>query len=143
MAKFKATNLIQKKFDEMGLEYRVDTVDSREVISVGVSIKGGPSIQLRFISRNDNNDVAIRGYELISRVPAEKRAAVLEVCNQMHIKIRHLRFVLNESNDLNVEYDLPLITSDDCVGEAAFEMILRTAKILDENYSAFMKALYA
>lgn len=113
------------------------------MISAGYTIEGGPFILIRFISRDDDNDVVIRVFEIINKVPAEKRAAVLEVCNQMHIKVRYVKFVLDEDNDLNLEYDLPQETSDDCVGEAAFEMLYRIVKILDDNYSAFMKALYA
>lgn len=66
----------------------------------------------------------------------------MEVCNQMHIKVRYVKFVLDEDNDLNLEYDPPQLISDDCVGEVAVEMMIHIARIMDENYSAFMKALY-
>lgn len=62
--------------------------------------------------------------------------------NEYNNKYRFLKFVLDADNDINVEYDLPVSTGDDCLGEMAFEIFIRTIQILDEGYILFVKALY-
>ena len=61
----------------------------------------------------------------------------------MNHKVRFAKFVLDNDGDINVEYDFPLKSSDDCVGEIAFEIFVRMMQILDEHYSIFMKAMYS
>lgn len=98
---------------------------------------------MRFISRDNDNDVAARIFGLISNTPKEKRARVMEACNVLNHKIRYMKFYLDTDGDINVEYDFPVHSPDDGIGEMAFEIFVRMMQILDSEYSIFMKALYS
>ena len=98
---------------------------------------------MRFISRDNDNDVAARIFGLITNTPNEKRARVMEACNVLNHKIRYMKFYLDTDGDINVEYDFPVHSPDNGIGEMAFEIFVRMMQILDSEYSIFMKALYS
>lgn len=58
-------------------------------------------------------------------------------------KFRYMEFHLDSDGNINVEYDFPVHTPDNGIGEMAFEILVRTMAILDEGYNIFMKALYS
>lgn len=67
----------------------------------------------------------------------------MEACNVLNRKIRYMKFNLDTDGDINVEYDFPLHSPDDGIGEMAFEVFIRMMQILDSEYGIFMKALYS
>ena len=142
MYKHKATKLIVDVFRDNNLKFDVDCNLHQEVIRAGFSIDGGPRVIAAFISRDDDNDVALRILGLITKVPEEKRTRVMEACNILNTKIRYLKFNVDVDGDINVEYDFPINSGDDCLGTMAVEMFARTMKILDSEYKIFMKAIY-
>ncbi len=142
MYKYKATKLIVDVFRDNDLKFDVDSNLHQEVIRAGFSIDGGPRVIAAFISRDDDNDVALRILGLITKVPEEKRTRVMEACNILNTKIRYLKFNVDVDGDINVEYDFPINSGDDCLGTMAVEMFARTMKILDAEYKIFMKAIY-
>lgn len=139
---FNATNRIVETFERNDLKFHVTNVNGREQVLAGFSVDNGPNVVMKFISRDDDNDVAARIFGLVSNTPKEKRFRVMEACNILNRKIRYLKFYLDIDGDINVEYDFPLRSSDDCIGEMAFEIFIRTMKILDAEYEIFIKALY-
>ena len=141
MSKFKATSLITDKFNDRGLIYSVRDL-GREEILVDIPVQGGPLVYMKMISSDNHNDVAIRLPCLFSHIPDEKRIRMMEACNYINMKVRFLKFIVDNDNDLNLEYDLPQSMSDDCVGESAMEMLIRTSQILKDFYPLLSKALY-
>lgn len=139
---YKATGLIQETFDKKGIKYRIDTAGDAEIVCAGFSIDEGPSVIARFISRDNDNDVALRVLSLINNVPEAKRARVMEACNVLNNKVRYMKFYIDEDGDVNVEFDFPVNVCDECLGEAAYEMFQRIMAILKGEYTLFMKALY-
>lgn len=53
-----------------------------------------------------------------------------------------MKFYIDSDGDINVEYDFPVHSSDECIGEMAFEIFVRTMQILDGEYEFLMKTLY-
>ncbi len=139
---FYTTKLISETFDQRGVKYRINELDSVSDIEAGYKVAGGPIISIRFISNSEKNDVAVRVFGVINEIPAEKRAAMLEACNQLMKEIRFLKFCLDDRNDINVEYDFAMNTPDDAIGECCFEMLARMMTILDQKYPVLARALY-
>lgn len=140
---FKATNLIAEAFEKCGVKFDVVSHHGSEQLLAGFSVDCGPNVIMRFISRDNDNDIAARIFGLISNTPKEKRARVMEACNVLNYKIRYMKFYLDTDGDINVEYDFPVHSPDDGIGEMAFEIFVRMMQILDSEYSIFMKALYS
>lgn len=138
----KATNLITEVFDDRDIKYRVVESDDASIVEAGFSVTAGPQIIARFISNDEDNDVAVRVFSLICRVPEDRRASVLEACNTLSGKIRFFKFYLNADNDVNMEADLPVRTDDGCVGECCFELFVRIMSILDSEFHILAEALY-
>lgn len=97
---------------------------------------------VRFISLDDDNDVAIRALGIVGGVPKEKRLRVLEACNEINCKRRFLKFVLDRDGDVNVEYDFLMRADDGCIGEMACEVFAITMHLIDKDYPLLMKAIY-
>ena len=140
---FKAINLIAETFEQRGVKFDVVSHHGSEQLLAGFSVDCGPNVIMRFISRDNDNDVAARIFGLISNIPKEKRTRVVEACNVLNRKIRHMKFILDTDGNINVEYDFPVYTPDEGIGEMAFEIFVRMMGILDAEYSIFMKALYS
>ena len=141
--KFKAINLIAETFEQRDVKFDVVYPNGSEQILAGFFVDCGPCVIMRFISRDNDNDVAARIFGLISNIPKEKRSRVLEACNMLNRKFRYMEFHLDSDGNINVEYDFPVHTPDNGIGEMAFEILVRTMAILDEGYNIFMKALYS
>lgn len=140
--RFKATSLIAEAFEKNDITFEVEETSSMEIVSAKFYIDGGPSVSERFISHDDGNDVDVRVTRLIYKVPEAKRSRVLEACNTLNYKIRHLKFVLDDDGDVNIEYDFPVNTPDSGVGEMAVEIFARTVRVLDNEFGVLMKAIY-
>lgn len=140
---FNAINLIAEAFEARNVKFNVVNHQEAEQLMAAFSVKCGPNVFVRFISCDNDNDVAVRIYGLISNIPEEKKARVLEACNVINCKIRHMKFCMDSEADVNVEYDFPISIPDEMVGEVAFEIFVRMMRTLDAEYGIFMKALYS
>ena len=138
----RATDLIAKTFDDHGVNYRVTEVGDASMAEAGFEVEAGPEVMGRFISNDEDNDVAVRIFGLMHRIPASRRADVLEACNTLSAKIRFFKFYLDANSNVNVEADLPLKTDDDCLGECCFELFVRVMSILENEYHILAEALY-
>lgn len=143
VVEFDATNLIAETFEERGVKFDVVSHHGIEQLLAGFSVDCGPNVIMRFISRDNDNDVAAGIFGLITNTPTEKRARVMEACNVLNHKIRYMKFYLDTDGDINVEYDFPMHSPDNGIGEMAFEIFARMMHILKSEYSIFMKALYS
>ena len=140
--RFHAINLITKEFDNKEVKYRVKSAEGQEEIQAGFSIKSGPLVTVKYIVRDDDNDVGIRVFSLINEVEPSKRASIIEACNELNRKVRFCKFVLDDDNDVNLEADMPMHMSDECLGAVAFEFFIRIMKMLNNEYGELMMALY-
>lgn len=140
---FKAINLIAEAFEKHDAKFRVFNIRGQEELVAGFSVDAGPNVIMKFITRDNDNDIAARIFGLISKIPKEKRTRVMEACNVLNRKVRFFKFYVDTDGDINVEYDFLVHSSDECIGEMAFEIFVRTMHILDNEYEIFMKALYS
>ena len=143
MEMFDTIKYLVEAFDAHGLKYQVNETDRFQEIHVPFGIKNGPFVDVRYISVNRGNDTLVRIMNLVNKVPEEKHYKILEVCNMLNHKYRFLKFIIDPDNDVHVEYDLPVSTGNDCLGEMAFEIFIRTMQILNEGYVLIAKTLYA
>lgn len=138
----KATDLIVKTFDEHGVKYRVTEVADASMVEAGFEVEAGPEVIVRYISKDEDNDVAVRIYGLMHKIPEAKRVTVIEACNTLSAKIRFFKFYLDTNASVNVEADLPVQTDDECLGECCFELFARIMSILNSEYHILAEALY-
>jgi len=116
---FKATKEIYDAVTGMGLKANIVEVDGCSMVCVQYPLEYSAPIDIRFMSTDDDNDVAVR-VDLM-RVQEKDVDIVLPLINAFNVKKRYVKFTLGKLNDINVEYDMPL--SGDQVGECAKEMI--------------------
>ena len=138
----KATELIINSFDERSVKYRVTEVEDASMVEAAFVVEAGPEVVVRYISNDEGNDVAVRIFGLIHRIPSTKRIDVMEACNTLSAKIRFFKFYLDSNSSVNVEADLPVRTDDECIGECCFELFVRIMRILDNEYHILAEALY-
>ena len=114
-----------------------DTCSYVKVIFKANSI---PSVTINLISTGDDNDAAVRIFDLVM-VPESKRPAVLQALNGINAGYRYAKFVLNMTNStVQLEMDIPMKVEN--VGEIALELILRAVDIADKAYPTLMKAVW-
>ena len=135
-----ATMAIQKTFDEKNIKYRVNQVGDSSIVEDGFVLDNGPNVIVRFISRDDDNDVAVRVFDLV-KVKEDQQESMIKVINDLNKEFRFLKFVIHDTGSVHVENDLYLRTEN--VGEVAAEMFVRYMQILKQAYPKLMKALWA
>ena len=137
---FNATNLIAETFEKRGVLFDVVSHHGSEHLLAGFSVDCGPNVIMRFISRDNDNDVAARIFGLITNTPKEKRARVMEACNVLNDTIRFMKFSLDTDGDINVDYAytyaktrapymLVLATSDQ---EKAYDLISHSEYVINQ-----------
>lgn len=140
---YKATKLIKQEMDRQGLKYSVEEYDDRSILFAGFGIENGPSVRVQFISRDNDNDVAIRLFRMVNNVAESKVNKMTEAINECNNQYRYLKFVLDADRDVNIEYDIPVKAGDDTVGAEACEIFVRIMKVADEVYPKFMKVIWS
>lgn len=143
MEMYNPIRLLKEAFDAHGLKYLFFEKEQIQSIHVPFGINNGPFVDVRYISLNRGNDISVRIMNLANKVPQEKRIKVLEAINILNNKYRFLKFNMDPENNIHVEYDLPVNTGDDSLGEMAFEVFIRTMQILNDGYILIAQALYS
>lgn len=133
---FNATQAIRNALLEMNLKISLDETDKASVVKVLFPLKCSAPVEIRFISTDNDNDVAVR-VDLM-RVGKEQTDAVLTVLNKLNRKYRYAKFTLNSEDDVTVEYDMPL--KNELVGETAKEILARFLQIIQEAHPAILRA---
>lgn len=123
-----------------GFKVFTGETDSSSHVWLQFSVENGSSYRIYFISNDDDNDVSVRVYGLIS-VDESRREKLIPVINDLNCKYRYVKFVLDNDGDVNIEYDYPIR----CLNPAASagEIVLRFTKIIDDSYPTLMRALWA
>ena len=135
----KATQEIYDALKAKELKAFIEENGEMSTAYAGFPLENGAPIQIRFISTDDDNDVAVRVTELM-RVKADRAKAMLPVLNRINKQYRYVKFTLDRDNDVGVQYDMPL--TGDNLGECAIEMILRFVQIIREVYPELMHTLW-
>ena len=135
----KATQEIYDALKAKGLEVFIEENDEMSAAYAFFSLENGAPIQIRFISTDDDNDVAVRVTELM-RVKADKTKAMLLVLNSLNKQYRFVKFTLDRDNDVGVQYDMPL--EGDNLGECTIEMIMHFVQIIRGAYPKLIRTLW-
>ncbi len=80
-------------------------------------------------------------YLVYEKVPEEKFADVLFVCNELNAQYKWATFYVDRDSDLVIHDDALL--SEESAAEEAFELLVRIIKITDDVKPQIMKAIYA
>lgn len=144
MERYPAIKLLTEAFDAYGIKYFITENVQGQEVHVLFGIKNGPLVDVRYISLNrTGGDITVRINNLVNAVPHEKRIKVLETINILNNKYRFLRFYMDPDNNVHVQYDFLANTANNCLGEMAFEIFVRTMQILNAGYMMIAKELYA
>lgn len=140
---FNATQIIADAFEEKGITFQIEEVGDTSAVNAGYGIPGGPSIMVRFISSDNDSDVAIRVFSLFNSIPKEKELAMHRAISDIHRRVRYVKLYLEPKDmDIHVEYDVPTEVSSEDLGAVCFELFLRVSSILRREYHTLASALY-
>lgn len=136
---YKMTYLIYDTLQKVD-NLKVSTRESKNSSSVCLkfSVNSGETYTIRFISNDDNNDVSVRVFALLS-VEEFQRPRVLPILNSLNAKYRYLKFVLDEDGDINVEYDYAQKCPDPAA--SAVEIVKRIVTIIGESFPIISRAM--
>ena len=138
---FRMTRAIYQELSEnTNLKVFTEEYESHSEVWRLFGIKNGGDYKIRFINRDDDADTSVRVFSLVS-VEDSHRASVMEALNTLNNKYRYIKFVLDDDNDVNLEYDYPL----NCPNPAASaeELVIRIVKMVDDSYPEIMRAIWS
>ena len=79
-------------------------------------------------------------YLVYERVPEEKIADLLVVCNDLNCQYKWVTYYMDEDHDIVIHNDALL--TPETADEVAFELLVRLVKIAEDAKPQVMKALY-
>lgn len=122
-----------------GLKVFTNEGETTSSVWLQFGLKDGKSYRIKFINTDDDNDISIRVYALVS-ITADQVSKMLPVLNELNAKYRFVKFVCDDDLDINVEYDFPV----SCITPevSAKEMVIRFTDIIDEAYPVLMRKLW-
>ena len=127
-----------KQIDKLKVNIREN--DSTSEVWLKFSVGDGHLYTIRFISTDDENDVAIRVFSLLTAAPSQ-RLSILPVINNLNCRNRYYKFILDANGNINLQYDFNTSCPDPAA--SAKEMIKRVVKIVNESYPILARALGA
>ena len=137
---FQATQEIYRELQQVdGFKVFTDEHEKTSDVWLQFSVKNGSSYRIRFISKDDDNDVSVRVFGLV-RVETEEKPRILAALNELNVKYRFVKFCCDNDGDVNVEYDYPVKAVNPAA--SAKEMVIRFTQIIDEAYPVLMRALW-
>ena len=92
-----------------------------------------------FFAGEDGQYMSI--YIVFENVPAEKRTDVILACNEVNLAYKWVTAYVDSDNDVIFHLDAKF--SPEEAADEAFEMLVRTLKIMDEVKPQIMRAIYA
>ena len=134
-----ATRAIVDALSRTSYKYETDEIDNKSLVSLRFRGDNGCQYTIRFISADEDNDVSIRVYKLLS-LQGDQRVRILPSLNFLNNKYRFVKFVCDKDGDVNVEYDYPVRSINPAA--SAEEMVRRFANIIEESYPVLMKAVW-
>lgn len=134
------TKIYETLKQNANLKVFTEEVGNSSSVWLQFGIKNGGSYRIRFINTDNDNDVAVRIFGLVS-VDESRREKVLPVLNKLNAKYRFVKFLMAEDGDINVEYDY--LVADPNPAASAMELIARIVKIVDDVYPELMRAMWA
>ena len=137
---FQMTKKIYDVLMQEDLKVFTEEDETRSAVWLSFGIDNGGSYRIKFVSTDDDNDVAVRIFGLIS-VNDEQKPAILNAINELNAKYRFIKICCDEDGDVNVEYDFPT----DCSHpeDSAKEILIRFVRFVDEAYPILMRALWS
>lgn len=136
---YQATQTIYDSFQERDYRCSIEEYSASSAVRVGLSCDNC-SFEALYISRDDDNDVSMRIFELL-KFPEARTDDVIRIANDANYNFRFLKFCVDvDSHVVHVEFDFPINTGDP--GETAYEMLQRAGDIVDEMYPKFMRCIY-
>ncbi len=138
---FKPTKLIAETFDRLGVKNRISEEEGRSSVETWLTLTDGPRAIVSFASAQNYNDVGVRVYIALEKVPPEKRSDVLEACNDLNGSVRYLTFYLDKESRLFVDGDIPVYTADGDLGMCCFEYLMRIMVVLETRFHVLAEVL--
>lgn len=136
----KATVLIEKALKGAGL--KCQAIDLNEFSFVEAGFSGDNcTFKLRFISPDDDNDVKAMT-EDFAKFPQNKLAAGYELINSLNRKYKYAKFTIDSNGAVSAQFDFPVRTSSETLGDEAIEIAIRFSKIIDDVYPDIMRVIY-
>ena len=137
---FAATKRIYDKLRAMeGLKVFTEENEKSSEVWLQFPVKNGGNYRIKFISTDNDNDVAVRVFGLL-RVDDTQKAKILEALNALNVKYRYVKFCCDNDGDVNIEYDYPVRSENP--ENSAEEIVIRFVKIIDDAYPQLMHALW-
>ena len=139
---FNATQIIADTFEERGIKFCIEEDENISCVNAVYGIPGGPYANIRFISADDDPDVAVRVFSLFNSIPEEKELAMYRAFSDIHRRVRYTTFYFDTDMDINMAYDVPTEVSYDDLGAVCFELFRRVTYMLRNEYHTLAQALY-
>ena len=137
---FRMTREIYEVLKKEDLKVFTEESDKASEVWLQFGIKSGGSYKIKFVSFDDDHDVAVRVMGLVTVRDEARKEPVLQVVNRLNNTFRFVKFVLDDDGDVNLEYDYLVRCPDPTA--SVLELIVRITSIVDQAYPDLMRAIW-
>ena len=131
---------VKETLDGYGIRYTVDDDDNE--INVSYSLKNGSDVTFHLFFKNDDSGFELRCFNIVVLHDKSNREALYEAVNALNSEYRYIKFVIDEKDRVDAEFDMSDMADIGCTGEVVCEMLFRTCNILEDEIPYLMKAAW-
>lgn len=138
---YKAIENIANCFKKHKIDYLFIKKEYEDEIITEISVPDGPNILLHYYCYRRDHDVTMTA-TLITRIPDDKRAAILEACNDINLGFCPFTLYIDFDNNLRMNYEFLFAFTEESIGKIAYELKELASTILYLLFPELVKALY-
>lgn len=129
-----ATQQIAQTFLKQKLVFRVCYEQEYECESIELlnDVSGMSPIKIQIEIFDDDSEIVLTIPALFSGYSAEKQDELMQAVNRMNRNLSFSKLIIPYEGRIDVRYVFPPKMSDDCIGEAVYEVYLQILKELEE-----------
>ena len=134
----RATAMIEKAFQDSGIECRVLEHDVFSAVAVETTTEGGREFEVVFLSWTETNAVHVYMDNLLGPFRPSRREKVLEACNKLN-RGRFFRYYLGDNGCIGAAAEIPTATDDACLGKCCIEILERARTGIDAKLDVILE----
>ncbi len=131
---------VRETLDRNEIRYTVNDDDNE--VSVTYSLQNGSDVTFHVIFRSDDSGFDLRCFNIAVLHDKNNRDALYEAVNVLNSEYRFIKFVIDEKDRVDAEFDMSDMADVGCTGEVVYELLYRMCNILDDEIPYLMKAAW-
>lgn len=138
----KNSNLFKQFLDQNNMNVNSwDDEDGETYFQFNQKLNSGPNIKILTIFNPEDTMVSIYALDYVNLVNTTRKDYMYRLLNDLNSKYTYHKFAMDNNNNIILSCFVPV--ENNFIPEMILKLIIGSISIMDNEYSSFMKAIWA